>query len=173
MKIIEEIDAYCLGLNINFETNRRSPAPLSDLSELAKLCGHVPEDLRSLLEWRDGECKPPFIFGPGWRLLPCCDIMQRLSMIVGRSMGLQTHDETISLYEEWPESWIPFVDWNESILGILVSDDPTNPNVVLGFDIQSGDVVKWADSLPGFFRKALNQLLLSGRVSVDSLMNSI
>lgn len=171
MKVLDEIDVLSRRMSAELEAVRNPPVSEAELDELKNLCGEVPSELRSLLTWRDGETQFPFVLGMGWRFLPCREIRERLLMLAGRSIGLTTDDQHIDIPDVWPESWIPFLDWNGSIFGVIDSTYGDR-SPVLGIELQSGMVVSWGESLSVFLNGVLSQLTDTGHLSVDMLMAS-
>ena len=162
MQVLNELDAYFAG--------RVPPSlqlPPVAIETLSRLVGQVPVELIDLLSWRDGESRSPYIFGSGWRLLRCLEIVERLSAIVGHPRSFQTVEASFELPEEWPDYWIPFITCNESVFGVLCA----RRCAVMGIDLQSGFVSQWASGLSDFFGETLRQLKSNGRLSLDYFMN--
>jgi hypothetical protein len=169
MRVLDDIAAAWKANHPGVSVVERSPVVDRDLRSLWKLSGTVVPEVASMLAWRDGEVGESITLGDSWRLLPCEEIRERLGVLAHMPVSLSTECDELRIPEVWPAAWIPILDWNGAVLGVVDGRDPRNAPMY-GVSPESGEVAKWSSSLGVFFEQALDEITATKRLSIDRLM---
>ncbi|MEL6950566.1 MAG: SMI1/KNR4 family protein [Pseudomonadota bacterium] len=71
----------------------------------------------------------------------------------------------------WPEEWVPFINWNGSILGVYAGDRE-NAGAILGVAIDGAiSLARWANSLDAFFDQLILDYETKGSPGLDALLD--
>lgn len=150
---------------------RRSPATDEQLDEVWGRVGRTIPELADLLKWRDGEDADSFLLGCAWQILPVEIMLLRYDAIVSQEIHISSNFIELNGIDYWPEEWIPFVEWNSEVMGVIDCRE-SGKHKVIGVDLGSCYATQWAESVEDFFDGALRDLKESESLSIDRLMSS-
>lgn len=171
MKTLDEIASLHESMYPELAEFRRSSATDEQLKEIWARVGRIIPELDELLRWRDGEDADSFLLGCAWQLLPIDKMLDRYDSIAGQEIFIESDIKELNGVDYWPDEWIPFVEWNSEVVGIV--DCRSMGKAVIGVNLSSGYAAQWATSMSDFFEGALRDLVALESLSVDRLMRSV
>ncbi len=87
------------------------------------------------------------------------------------------YQQQLEYDESWDKKWIPFYDWNVNYLAILDMNDDENGNqgVVYCYDLERGDMVRWADNYTEWLKMAVAEVIEYGELrckTIEKVLNA-
>lgn len=169
MENLARIIRFAETANPELEGRTMAPASAREIERLGALVEHPLGSLEDLLRTWNGDDSTVGLLGGSWRMLSAAEILARLEMIGGTQFGISPLSPRVPFVESWPFEWVPFLDWNSSILGVVdLASEPGSQ--IYGIDLQSGIAAYWSQSLDAFFARALEVLSSGRKLSVDELV---
>lgn len=172
MKIMDDIASLHEANYPGLIESRRGTVTNEQLEDIWSRVGRVIPELADLLKWRDGEDADSFLLGCAWQVFPIEILLARYDAMVGQEISIESDFKQINGIEYWPSEWIPFVEWNYEVMGVIDCRQE-GMHKVIGVDLGSGYAVQWAVSVQDFFDGALRDLKTLESLSIDRLMRSV